>query len=391
MTFWRVLFLLSGLAILMPLVIDIFLPSMPAIAASYGVETGEVQLTLASLNLGAALGQVIYGPLADRFGRRFVIVWTMAVFTAAGLASANPPSMEWMNALRFLQGLTAASGMIIIRAIVRDLYDGAQSTKMLAYTFVTGSTMPVAAPIVGGFITVTLGWQINMYIIGCTGLLVMLILWFWLEETGEPDASALNIGTMMKAYAELLRSKQYLTYAFVGLGPFAGLFAILTALSSILIEFMGVSPDTFGLLFAAVMAGNLVASWIAGRWAETLGDTRLIVWGSLVCLISGVAALLVVLSGLSSPTGIVLPSLGYMVGFALLIPAATAGAMSPFPHIAGRASSLIGLVHYGAGAAASLVLGLIADGTDRPLSYALAVCGVLSLIAIFPVLATKEK
>jgi len=154
MSFWRVLFLLSGLAILMPLVIDIFLPSMPAIAGSYGVDTGEVQLTLASLNLGAALGQVIYGPLADRFGRRIVTVWTMAVFTLAGFASANPPSMEWMSAVRFLQGLTAASGMIILRAIIRDLYDGSRATKMLAYTFVTGSTMPIVAPIVGGFITV---------------------------------------------------------------------------------------------------------------------------------------------------------------------------------------------------------------------------------------------
>jgi len=230
-----------------------------------------------------------------------------------------------------------------------------------------------------------------MYIIGGTGLLVMLILWFWLEETGEKDQSALSLAAMGKAYAELLRSRQFLTYAFVGIGPFAGLFAILTALSSVLIEFMGVSPDIFGLLFAAVMVGNLIASWVAGHLAERVGSTRLIVWGSLICLVSGFALPAMVFSGHSSPTAIVLTSFGYMVGFSLIIPAATAGAMSPFPHIAGRASSLIGLVHYGAGAAASLAMGLIADGTDRPLSYALAVCGVLNLLAIFPVLATKEK
>ena len=197
MTFWRVLFLLSGLAILMPLIIDIFLPSIPAIAAAYGVDTGEVQLTLAYLNFGAALGQVIYGPLADRYGRRPVIVSTMVLFSAAGFGSALAPSIEWLNAWRFLQGLAAAAGMIIIRAIVRDLYDGVRATKMLAYTFMTGSIMPIAAPIAGGFLTVSIGWEINLYIIGAIGLLITLGLWIWLDETGERERSALQIGAMI--------------------------------------------------------------------------------------------------------------------------------------------------------------------------------------------------
>ena len=391
MTFWRVLLLLSGLAILMPLIIDIFLPSIPAIASAYGVDTGEVQLTLAYLNFGAALGQVIYGPLADRFGRRPVIVSTMVLFTAAGFGSALSPSMEWLNAWRFLQGLTAASGMIIIRAIVRDLYDGTRATKMLAYTFMTGSIMPIAAPVAGGFLTVYVGWEINLHIIGTIGLLVTLGLWVWLDETGEREPNALQISGMIAAYQELLRSRRFFTYAFAGIGPFAGLFAILTSLSSVLIEFMGVSPEMFGLLFAAVMVGNLAASWLSGRLAESMGGTRLIIIGSVICLISGIAALGVVFLGWSSPPGIVLPSLGFMVGFALLIPAATAGAMSPFPQMAGRASSLIGLAQYGAGAAASMVMGLAADGTDLPLSAGLAVCGLLSLFAIILVLTDRKK
>ena len=122
-----------------------------------------------------------------------------------------------------------------------------------------------------------------------------------------------------------------------------------------------------------------------------MGGTRLIIIGSVICLISGISALGVVLLGWSSPTGIVLPSLGFMVGFALLIPAATAGAMSPFPQMAGRASSLIGLAQYGAGAAASMVMGLAADGTDLPLSAGLAVCGLLSLFAIILVLTDRKK
>jgi DHA1 family bicyclomycin/chloramphenicol resistance-like MFS transporter len=113
MSFWRVLALLSGLAILMPLIIDIFLPAMPAIAKSFDTNTGDIQITLASLNLGAALGQILYGPLADRFGRRLVIIAAMATFSVTGFATAAAPNLEWLNILRFIQGLTAASGMII--------------------------------------------------------------------------------------------------------------------------------------------------------------------------------------------------------------------------------------------------------------------------------------
>ena len=133
MPFWKILTLLSGLAILMPLVIDIFLPAIPAIAQSFQVSTGDIQITLASLNLGAAIGQLLYGPLADRFGRRRVIIVSMSIFAISGFATAAAPNLEWLNILRFVQGLTAASGMIIIRAIVRDLYDGTLAAKMLAF------------------------------------------------------------------------------------------------------------------------------------------------------------------------------------------------------------------------------------------------------------------
>ena len=161
MSFWKVLALMSGLAILLPLIIDIFLPAIPAIAQSFQVNTGDIQITLASLNLGAAIGQILYGPLADRFGRRLVILTAMSIFTLTGFATVVAPNVEWLNILRFFQGLTAASGMIIIRAIVRDLYDGALAAKMLAYTFVTGSIMPILAPIIGGNVTVWWGWKPN--------------------------------------------------------------------------------------------------------------------------------------------------------------------------------------------------------------------------------------
>ena len=391
MSFWKVLILLSGLAFLMPLVIDIFLPAIPAMAASFDVSTGEIQITLASLNLGAAIGQIVYGPLADRFGRRPVIIVAMSVFSLTGFATVIAPNVEWLNFLRFIQGLTAASGMIIIRAVVRDLYDGALAAKMLAYTFVTGSIMPIAAPIIGGNVTVWFGWQPNFYIIGGIGVLVLASLWIWLEETGERDFQAINVQVMSKSFFRLARDRVFVTYAFTGIGPYAGLFAILTTLSSILIELMGLSPTVFGYLFGLIMLGNLAASLLAGRIVTSVGEMPLIYAGCTICLISGITAGCLAWVSVLNPAEIVIPSLGFMMGFALLVPAATAGAMSPFPEMAGRASSLIGLVHYSAGAITSLLMGLMADGTYMPLVSALTICGILSFMSIWPLRALNNK
>ena len=385
MSFWKVLALMSGLAILLPLIIDIFLPAIPAIAQSFQVNTGDIQITLASLNLGAAIGQILYGPLADRFGRRLVILTAMSIFTLTGFATVVAPNVEWLNILRFFQGLTAASGMIIIRAIVRDLYDGALATKMLAYTFVTGSIMPILAPIIGGNVTVWWGWEPNFYIIGAIGLLVVLSLWFWLDETGTKDHEAIRLGEMGRSFLTLVQSRVFITYAFAGVGPFAGLFAILTALSSVLIEYMGVSPTVFGYLFSLIMIGNLTASFVAGRLISSIGGTSLIYAGCTVCLLSGMVAGSIFWVGNVTPAGIVLPSFGFMIGFGLLIPSATAGAMSPFPEMAGRSSSLIGLIHFSAGASASLLMGLLADGTHFPLVTAITICGFLCFLSVWPV------
>ena len=239
--------------------------------------------------------------------------------------------------------------------------------------------------------TVWLGWRPNFYIVGIIGLLVTFSLWHWLDETGTRDHEATRIRPLWGSFLKLTRSRIFLTYAYAGIGPFAGLFAILTALSSTLIEFMGLSPTVFGYLFALIMFGNLTASLLAGRLVSSIGEIRLIYAGCTICLLAGISAGGISWAGIVNPAGIVIPSLGFMIGFALLIPAATAGAMSPFPEMAGRASSLIGLVHYGAGAITSLLMGLWADGTHVPLVTALTICGFLSFISILPLQKVPDR
>ena len=176
MSFWRALAIFSGLSVIMPLITDICLPAIPDIARYYGVETGRIQQTISFLFFGAAFGQIVYGPLADRFGRKPVIVVTMLMFTVISFLTVYAATPNSHSLARFLQGATGAGGMIIVRAIIRDLYDGAFSTKMFAYTMVGSSLMPIVAPIVGGHVTELLGWKPNFFIIAGFGLVLTLSL-----------------------------------------------------------------------------------------------------------------------------------------------------------------------------------------------------------------------
>ncbi|MDC0196089.1 multidrug effflux MFS transporter [Gammaproteobacteria bacterium] len=382
MSFWRALAIFSGLSVIMPLITDICLPAIPDIARYYGVETGRIQQTISFLFFGAALGQIVYGPLADRFGRKPIIVVTMLVFTLISFVTVHTATPNSHSLARFLQGATGAGGMIIVRAIVRDLYDGAVATKMFAYTMVGSSLMPILAPIVGGHVTELLGWKPNFYIIAGFGMVLTLSLVFWLEETGKRDFRALETKEIVKSFIILFKSKIFVCFTFITLGPFTGLLCLLAGLSTVLIDFMGVSASNFGYYFAIIMFGNLLASILAGKLSSSLSSFRLIVIGALICFLSGTAAYIFAFFGIANPLSIVIPAAGFMIGFPLVVSAATAEAMAPFPEIAGKASSLIGLIQLGCGAVVSLILGWASDGTHLPLVLALLFSGILTIIPL---------
>ena len=275
MHFWVALILFSGLTVLMPLITDIGLPAIPDMAQYYGVTTGKIQQTVSYLFLGAAVGQIIYGPLADRFGRKPVILITMIIFTIVSFVTVYTPTPDSHSAARFVQGATGAGGMIIVRAIIRDLYDKSLATKMLAYTMVGGSIMPILAPIVGGHVTDLMGWKPNFFIVTAFGLILTISLAIWLKETGKKDYRALEIGELAFSSIALFKSKIFVWYTFVTLGPFAGLLCILAGLSPVLIDFMGISSSLFGYYFAAIMVGNLFASFLTGRLSNYLSNFKL--------------------------------------------------------------------------------------------------------------------
>jgi DHA1 family bicyclomycin/chloramphenicol resistance-like MFS transporter len=379
-SFALTLLLVSCLSGLVPLTVDIFLPAMPSIAVELNAPVGEIQFSLATLNLGIALGHLLYGALSDRYGRKPVVIGAMALYSLCAVACllvAGSGAFSW---LRFLQGLAAACSMVLSRAIVRDRYDGIEAARMYSYMFVAGALAPILAPIVGGYVTASWGGMATFYVVAAAGFAITVLFAAKFDESYPANLRAVHRAEMPGRLAELAHSSDFVLYTLITTATFFGLFAILTGLSPTLIGVLGVSPTMFGYMFATVMLGNFTASYIAGRIVNRVGIDRMIVIGALVCLAAGAVLLATTMSGIVTAWGIVAGACAFMVGFALINPAASAGAMSPFARMAGRASMIMGLLNMGAGAAMSFILGLAHDGTHRPLIYALAASSLLVFV-----------
>jgi DHA1 family bicyclomycin/chloramphenicol resistance-like MFS transporter len=363
----------------MPLSIDIFLPAMPAAADGLGVSAADIQITISAITFGIAIGQPVYGPLADRFGRRPVALASISVFALAGLMCAFAPTVSVLYALRFIQGLAVASARILLRAVIRDLYDGDRAAALLSYSYAAGALMPIAAPVIGGHLTDGIGWRATFIAMAAIAGSIAVGFALSFGESTTPDKTALKRDQLAATAKRILGSAQFMRYTLAGTAPYIGLMALLTGLSPVLIGRFGVSPHNFGYLFAVVMTGHLLASLAAGRLATRLGIDRLILIGGMVCACAGLGGLGLWLAGLVNASILVAVSFCYMAGFALVLPASSAGAMKPFPDRAGRASSLMGLIQVGVGAAAGLVFAWLADGTEGPTIWGMAVAGAITL------------
>jgi DHA1 family bicyclomycin/chloramphenicol resistance-like MFS transporter len=372
--------LVSCLSGLVPLTVDIFLPAMPSIAGELNAPISDVQFSLATLNLGIALGHLLYGALSDRYGRKPVVIGAMAIYTLTAIACLLVASSGAFVWLRFLQGLAAACSMVMSRAIVRDRYDGVEAARMYSYMFVAGALAPILAPIIGGYVTASYGGMATFYVVSAAGVAITLLFVGKFDESYPAGLRAVHRAELPGRLADLWHSSDFVLYTLVTTATFFGLFAILTGLSPTLIGVLGVSPTTFGYMFATVMLGNFVASYIAGRIVDRVGIDRMIVIGAAVCLAAGALLVGTTMTGIVTAWGIVGGACAFMVGFALINPAASAGAMSPFARMAGRASMIMGLLNMGAGAAMSFIMGLAHDGTHRPLITAIAASALLVFV-----------
>jgi DHA1 family bicyclomycin/chloramphenicol resistance-like MFS transporter len=373
--------LLAALSAVGPLTTDMYLPSLPAIARALGTSTAQVQLTISSYLLGFAIGQIIYGPISDRYGRKPVLMGALALYCAASLVCALSTSIEMLIAVRALQAIGGSGAVVLARAIVRDVYSGARAGRELSMIGSVMALAPVLAPTVGGALQSTLGWRSIFFALVAAGLAGAAVVWLLLPETLEKRTpEPLSASSMFQSYRLVARNPAYLAYLGLAATSYAGLFAWISGASFVLQNLYGLSPLNFGVVFTVGSIGYMTGATIAARLVVRLGIDRTIGVGGFVVAVGGLAMVAAVALGLKSALSLVLPVAVYLAGLGLVLPQATAGAMTPFPERAGTASALFGFIQQSVAALCGAAVGWLLGENAWPLALGVALMGVATLV-----------
>ena len=347
-----------------------------------GATEAQVQLTLSVYMYAWGLAQLLAGPLSDRAGRRPALLAGLVVFVLASLACAAARSVEVLIAARGVQALAMATVAVVPRAVVRDMYSGTQAAHTLSLMGMVLGIAPILAPILGSHLHVWLGWQANFLFVAAYAAVLLVFVALALPETlAHGNPRALSPRVIAANYRRLLASRAFTGYMLVAAFTSAGLFAFLAGSSFVFVQVMGQGERGFGWLFGAVMLGNLSGATLGARVVRRWGIDRTI--GRALWALVGGAIVVTVLAWLDvrHPLAVVAPMFVYMGALMMTMPQSAAGAMTPFPAIAGAASSLLAFVQFGVAATGALIVGLTFDGTARPMATTIGVSAVLAALA----------
>jgi MFS transporter, DHA1 family, multidrug resistance protein len=372
--------LLAALSAIGPLTTDMYLPSLPDIARQLDASTAQVQLTISAYLIGFAVGQIFYGPVSDRHGRKPVLVAAIALYCVASLACALSTSIEMLIVARAFQALGGSGGIVLTRAIVRDIYSGARAGRELSLIGSVMALAPVLAPIAGGLLQTGFGWRatfLTLVIIGLMGAAIVLLL---LPETlNARAAEPVSMRSMFRSYHVVARNASYLAYLGIASASYAGLFAWISGAAFVLQNLYGLTPFDFGVAFALGSIGYMSGSALAARMVAKVGLDGMLGIGGCACAAGGLGMVVAVVFGLTSFLSLVLPVAVYLAGLGMVLPQGIAGAMTPFPERAGAASSLFGFVQQSAAALCGAAVGWFLGQSAWPLAVGVAAMGCATL------------
>jgi MFS transporter, DHA1 family, multidrug resistance protein len=372
--------LLAALSAVGPLTTDMYLPSLPDIAQQLAASTAQVQLTISAYLIGFAVGQIVYGPVSDRHGRKPVLIAALMLYTVASLACALSVSVDMLIVARFLQGVGGSGGIVLARAVVRDLYAGARAGREMSLIGSVMALAPVLAPIAGGVLQTTFGWHSIFVTLVVAGVLGAVIVWLLLPETlRERAEEPLSPATILKSYREVARNPAYLAYLGLATTCYAGLFAWISGASFVLQNLYGLTPFSFGFAFAVGSFGYMFGATLAARLVMRIGIDGMLGVGAATLAFGGLAMTVSVALGFASAASLVLPVAIYLAGLGMVLPQAIAGALTPFPDRAGAASSLLGFVQQSVAALCGAVVGALIADNAWPLAITIAIAGCSTL------------
>ena len=373
---------LGALSAFAPMAIDMYLPAFPAIASELQTDSGQVQLTMAACFLGFAIGQLLYGPLSDRFGRKPPLYAGIALFVIASAGCALANSIDSLIVWRFLQAFGGCAGMVIGRAIVRDRFQANDAARLFSLLILVMGLAPILAPLFGGVLLSVASWRAIFIALLVFGLLCGVASWRALSETLPAERrQSLHPIALARGFGEILRHREFYGHVLVGGFAHAGMFAYITSSSFVFIEHFQIAPGHFGWLFGANAAGLIAMSQLNRHLLKTRSTSRLLQAGNRLALLMGATLLLGASLAPQQLLFIAVPLFGFVASLGITLPNASANALAPFGLRAGTASALMGTIQFlFATVSATLISRLSAEG---PLMMAtvVAACAACSWLA----------
>ncbi|MFD3648211.1 multidrug effflux MFS transporter [Streptomyces cyaneofuscatus] len=382
-TGFLVTMVLGGLTALPPLSMDMYLPALPAVTDSLAAPAATIQLTLTACLAGMALGQLVVGPMSDRWGRRRPLLLGMVVYVIATAICALAPSAELLIGFRLLQGLAGAAGIVIARAVVRDLYDGVEMARFFSTLMLISGVAPIIAPLIGGQVMRFTDWRGIFVVLTGVGIVLTLVVWKWLHET-LPSGSRHTggVGEALRTMRGLLADRVFAGYMITGGLAFAVLFAYISASPFVVQEIYGASPQTFSLLFGLNSIGLIAVGQINGKMLVGRISLDKVLGFGLAVIVLAAVALLLMTTGVFGEVGLVPIAAGLFVlmsAMGVAMPNTNAQALMRTKHAAGSASALLGTSSFLIGAIASPLVGIAGEDTAVPMAVVQVVCAVAAV------------
>jgi len=360
-----------------------YLPGFTAIAKDLHSSVAEVALSLSGFFVGISIGQLLYGPLMDRFGRKRPLYVALILYICASLGCAYATTLDMLVAVRFIQALGACAATVAANAMVRDLFPVEENAKIFSMLMLILGVSPIVAPTAGSYITSFLGWQAVFIILAAITTIILIAIYLGLPESSQPDANySLRPAAIIRSYISVLKEPVFYTYTFTGAIAFAGLFAFLSGSPYLYMELFKLSERAYGLVFALLAGGLILASQINRFLLKRYRSEQIINTALISMTITGLVLMLIAYNNWITLPGMLLMQFIYLSCLGYILPNSSAMAMSPFTKGAGSASALMGALQMGIGAGVSIMLSFIQNGTTIPMITVMAICGFISLLVL---------
>jgi len=373
------IFIFGFLSAITPLSIDIYLPALPTLQKALAADEARTLYTLSAFFIGFGGGQLLFGPLTDRFGRKRPLLVGVAVYIAASVGCALATTMTTIVVWRFLQALGGSIVPIAVQAMVRDLYARDESARILSLNLLVTASAPIVAPLIGGQVLIWLDWRFIFWVLVGFGGVALIAAMLLPETLAAERHSKAHPLALLLGYAALLRNGRYVGYVACSTSYFCCLFAFIAGSPFVYIEYFRVPAQFYGFLFGVNMVGMIAATFVNSRIVMRRGADPLLRTACMIGAAAGLVLLATGMSGFAGLPGIAVPLFAVLSLLTVVASNAVSGALAAAPN-AGAAAALAGALQFGAGALMSAVTGWIADGTPRPMT-AIICAGALAALA----------